>query len=63
MDTYDVIIKCKSRAQAIDIAEHFIGDRPSEEFLNDRLFESSGECIDNVEEVDYQKDIIIVNLI
>ena len=62
MDTYDVIIKCKSRAQAIDIADHLVGDRPSEEFLNDRLFENSGECIDNVN-IDFQEDIIIVNIL
>jgi hypothetical protein len=59
----EILIKCKSKLQAVDIVEHFIGSRPSEEFLNDRLFEGSGETLDgdNVD-IDYHPDIIIINL-
>lgn len=58
----EIIIKCKSKEQAIDIAEHFIGDRPSEEFLNDRLNEGSGETIDSITEYYESDDLIIINL-
>jgi hypothetical protein len=59
--SFELLIKCKSRAQAKDIAAHFQVDRTSEEFLNDRLFENSGECI-NGATIEYQCNIIIVNI-
>lgn len=57
--SYELLIKCKSRAQAQDIAAHFQGDRPSEEFLNDRLFENSGDCI-NGASIEFLHDKIVV---
>lgn len=59
--SYELLIKCKSRAQAQDIAAHFQADRPNEEFLNDRLFENSGDCI-NGASIEFLHDVIIVNI-
>jgi hypothetical protein len=59
--SFELIIKCKSKQQAMDIAAHFEGDRPSEEFLNDRLKRGSKAVINNVD-IHYEKDLIIINI-
>lgn len=57
----DVIIKCKSPEQAEAIAEHFIGSRPSEEFLNDRLIEKGLKPIEKIQ-FKYGTDAITITI-
>ena len=61
MSTFELLIKCKSRRQAASIAAHFQGDRPSEEFLADRIEMDKVEPIIGAS-IEFQHDIIIVNI-